>query len=69
MAFVNLMQSSAGRLARALVGVALILVGLLVVQGPWGVVLAFVGLVPLAAGVLRICFAAPLLGVGLRQHA
>ncbi|HET9017541.1 MAG TPA: DUF2892 domain-containing protein [Thermomicrobiaceae bacterium] len=69
MAFVNFMQSSTGRVARAALGIVLIALGLGVVHGPWGAVLAIVGLVPLAAGVLRICFAAPLFGAALRQHA
>ena len=69
MAFVNFMQSATGRIARVLLGAVLIALGLIVVQGGWGALLAIVGLVPLAAGVLRVCLAAPLFGVDIRQHA
>jgi hypothetical protein len=41
----------------------LILVGLLTLQGPGGRILAIVGLVPLAAGLVHWCVFAPLFGL------
>jgi len=58
MAIVNLMQSTAGRAARAAAGVALIAVGV-VLGGGW-LALSVVGLLPLAAGVFDFCLLAPL---------
>jgi hypothetical protein len=66
MGFVNFMSSTAGRLLRIVAGIALILIGLLVIGGTGGVILAIVGLVPLAAGVFGFCLFGPLFGVGLR---
>ncbi|WP_300008171.1 YgaP-like transmembrane domain [Pseudonocardia sp.] len=66
MGFVGFMSSAAGRLTRILAGIVLIVVGLAVVGGIGGVVLAVVGLVPLAAGVFNFCLLGPLFGVGLR---
>lgn len=54
---------SAGRIIRALAGLALILIGLLVVKGTGGWILAIVGLAPLLAGVLDFCIFAPLFGL------
>jgi len=62
MAFARFMSSTAGRLARILAGIALILVGLLVLQGTAGVILAAAGLVPLTAGLFNFCLFAPLFG-------
>jgi hypothetical protein len=59
------MASIGGRVARALVGVALILIGLLVVQGFWSWVLEIVGLVMVLAGLLDFCIFAPLFGLPL----
>jgi len=53
----------AGRLIRAIVGLALILIGLLVVEGVGGWILAIIGLAPLLAGVLDFCIFAPLFGL------
>jgi hypothetical protein len=66
MGFVNFMSSSAGRAARIGAGVALIVIGLAVVGGAGGVIIAIIGLVPLAAGVFNFCLLGPLFGVGLR---
>lgn len=59
--FVRLMESGPGRLVRILLGVALILGGLVGVGGTAGTVIALVGLVPLAAGILGPCLVRPLL--------
>ena len=57
------LASSAGRLVRAIAGLALIVVGLAVVGGLVGWILAIVGLVPLVAGVFDWCVFAPLFGL------
>jgi len=56
------MSSTAGRITRAVAGIALIVVGLLVVHGTGGIILAVVGLLPLAAGAFDFCVFAPLFG-------
>jgi hypothetical protein len=65
MDFVTFMRSSAGRGARIVAGIAIIVVGLAVVKGTAGVVIAVIGLVPLAAGVFNFCLFAPLFGMDL----
>jgi hypothetical protein len=72
MAFVKFMSSPVGRIVRIVAGVALIAVGA-GLGGSGGIVLAVVGLVPLAAGVFDVCVLAPLLhqpftGKRLRSH-
>ena len=62
MAVVKFASSQAGRIARALAGIVFITLGLWLVQGTLGVVLAILGLVPLVAGLIDICVLAPLLG-------
>ncbi len=59
------LASTPGRVIRAGAGVLLILVGLLAVQGVAGIVIALVGLAPLAAGVFDLCLFAPLAGLPL----
>ncbi len=54
--------SSAGRLARVSLGVALIAAGLRLVPAPAGWFVAAFGLVPLTTGVLNLCPVAPLWG-------
>lgn len=61
--FFSFMASSIGRLTRIAAGAALILVGLLIVQGFWGWVLGIVGLVPMLAGFFDVCVFAPLAGL------
>ena len=60
--FFGFMASAAGRATRAVAGVALIVVGLLVVEGTWGWVVAAVGLVPLFAGLFDVCIFSRLFG-------
>jgi hypothetical protein len=62
MGFARFMSSTAGRLLRIVAGVALIVIGLAVVQGVGGIILAIVGLVPLVAGLSNVCVFAPLFG-------
>jgi len=59
MGFVKFMSSTAGRAARIVAGLALIVIGIVIGGAGW--VLAIVGLLPLAAGALDICVFAPLL--------
>lgn len=78
MAFAFFMSSPAGRVLRVVIGLGLIGwgVSLAVVASNMtaGVVLAVVGLVPLAAGLLDVCLIAPFIGVPfsgakIRAHA
>ena len=62
MRFARFMSSVSGRLLRIVAGIALILIGLLVMQGTGGIILAIVGLVPLVAGIFNFCVFAPLFG-------
>lgn len=65
MGFVKFMVTGAGRVVRIVAGVALIAIGLLLVGGTGGIILAVVGLVPLTAGVFDFCVFAPLFGLPL----
>jgi len=67
MRIVQLMNSRAGRAARALAGLALIGTGV-VMGGAGGLALAVIGLVPLTAGAAGACLAAPLLRVPMRAR-
>lgn len=67
MGFAKFMSSPAGRITRILAGLILIAVGLWVVTGAAGVILAIIGLIPLAAGLLDVCLISALfLGTPLR---
>lgn len=59
MGFSEFMSSGIGRLARIVVGAALVILGASL--GGWAVV-AFVGIIPLFAGIFDICLFAPLFG-------
>ena len=54
------MSSLGGRLLRIVAGIALIGIGLAVIPGTGGVILAIAGLVPLVAGLFNFCVFAPL---------
>ncbi len=69
MTFVTFMNSAAGRAARIIAGLALIVVGLAVIGGTGGIVVAVVGLVPLGAGLANVCLFGPLLGADLHGDA
>ncbi|MBM3128371.1 MAG: DUF2892 domain-containing protein [Chloroflexi bacterium] len=60
--FVSFMASTAGRVARIVVGVALIAWGLLGLGGTSGLIVAGVGALPLLAGLFDFCVFAPLFG-------
>jgi hypothetical protein len=66
MAFAEFMAAPLGRALRVVFGGLLIYVGLNVVHGVAGTVLALLGIVPIATGLLNICLLGPLLGVPLR---
>jgi Inner membrane protein YgaP-like, transmembrane domain len=57
---IEFLASSTGRLTRVIAGAALILIGLFVVGGAVGVILAVIGAVPLLAGIFDVCVFAPL---------
>jgi hypothetical protein len=61
MAFAKWMASGWGRVARIAAGLILIGFGLYL-QNTWGLVMAIVGLAPLAAGSSNFCLFAPLFG-------
>ncbi len=63
--FVKFMASTAGRITRIVAGIALIALGLLVLGGTAGIVVAVIGLLPLAAGLVDFCVFAPLFGAPL----
>jgi hypothetical protein len=74
MGFAQFMSSGLGRGLRIVAGIILIAVGLAVVGGTGGIVLAVIGLVPLLAGAFDVClfaplFGAPLKGTDVRAHA
>lgn len=54
-ALIDLMQSTLGRGLRVVLGLALIYLGLAVVGGTAGIVLAIVGILPIAMGALGPC--------------
>jgi Protein of unknown function (DUF2892) len=60
--FIKFMASTSGRIVRIVAGLALIAWGLAGIHGMGGIILAVVGLVPLAAGVFDFCVFAPLFG-------
>ncbi|WP_280340131.1 YgaP family membrane protein [Nocardia neocaledoniensis] len=66
MGIVEFMRSTAGRLARIAAGIAVIVIGLAVIGGTAGVIVAVIGLVPIAAGVFHFCLLGPLFGVELQ---
>ena len=63
--FVSFMASTAGRIVRIILGIALIVWGLWGLSSTTGVIVAVVGLVPLAAGLFDFCVFAPLFGAPL----
>ncbi len=62
MGFAKFMSAWAGRLVRILAGLALIWLGLGVIHGIGGAVLAVIGLVPMVAGLFNFCIFAPVFG-------
>ncbi|MGC9468966.1 MAG: YgaP family membrane protein [Anaerolineae bacterium] len=60
--FVRFMASSTGRIVRIVAGIVLIVVGLWVIKGTGGIIVAVVGAVPLLAGIFDFCVFSPLFG-------
>jgi hypothetical protein len=69
MAFAEFMSTPLGRVLRVAFGALLIYVGLNVVQGVGGTVIALLGIVPIAAGLLNLCIIGPLLGAPVRPSS
>jgi hypothetical protein len=67
--FIAFMASTNGRIVRVVAGAALVLLGWLVIGGTAGIIVAIVGLVPLAAGLFDFCVFAPLFGLPLSGPA
>ena len=63
--FCTFMASATGRIVRVVVGIALIAWGILGLGGTTGIIVAVVGVVPLAAGLFDFCVFAPLFGCPL----
>jgi Protein of unknown function (DUF2892) len=66
MAFAEWMATPLGRGLRVVFGGLLIYVGLNAIHGIAGTVVAVLGIVPIATGLLNICLLGPLLGAPLR---
>ena len=60
--FARFVNSSAGRIARIVVGLGLIAWGYTLRPGSAGTILMVIGVVPLAAGTLDLCLVSALLG-------
>ena len=64
--FVAFMASPAGRIGRIVAGGGLIAWGVLGVGGDQGMLIAAVGVLPIATGLLNICVVGPLFGCPLK---
>ena len=62
MKFAKFMSTTTGRWIRAVLGLVLIYVGLFLIHGKKGVVVAIIGLIPLVASIFNVCVLAPLFG-------
>lgn len=71
MGFVGFMRGTTGRMLRIVAGLGLIGIGLFVVTGTGGIIIAVIGLVPLAAGIVNFCLLGPLFRLDFfgRPHA
>ncbi len=67
--FARFINSPAGRVARIVVGLGLLVWGYTLRAGGTGIVLMVVGLVPLGAGSFDLCIISPLLGGPIRGAA
>ena len=66
MQFVEFMTSNAGRAVRVVLGLVIMSLGLFVVQGTVGTIMAVVGLVPLSGGVFAFCLIGGAMGYPLK---
>ncbi len=64
--FVEFMRGGSGRVARVVLGLVLLTIGLVLVGGTAGAVLAIFSAVPIASGVTGFCPLGPLFGVDFR---
>ena len=69
MAFVKFMTSGLGRAARIALGIVILSVGLLVVKGIPGTLMALVALIPIAGGLFDFCLIGFALGYPLQGSA
>ena len=69
MAFVKFMTSGMGRVARILLGLVILSVGLSVVKGVPGTILALVALIPISGGLFDFCLIGFTLGYPLQGAA
>lgn len=65
MNFIKFMTSGAGRAARVVLGLVIMSVGLFVVRGTLGTVLAIVALVPISGGLFDFCLVGLAMGYPL----
>jgi len=63
--FVSFMASATGRIVRVVAGLVLVAWGWFGLGGATGMIVAVIGLVPLAAGLFDFCVFAPLFGAPL----
>ena len=68
MRFLNWMSSPPGRAVRALVGLALVVLGLSVVHGATGAAMAVLGLLPLTTALLDVCPIRPVVELCKRRR-
>ena len=61
MLIAKLAATATGRLARIIAGIVLIALGLFVIGGTVGIVVAVIGVAPILAGVFNVCLIAPIL--------
>jgi len=66
MQFLKFMTSTMGRGARIVLGLVIFSVGLWVVQGTLGTIMAVLGLIPLSGGVFDFCLAGFAMGYPLK---
>ena len=62
MGFAKFMATTTGRAIRIIAGLVMIVMGLFVMQDSTGVLIAIVGIAPLAAGIFNVCLVAPFIG-------
>ena len=66
MGFSEFMATPLGRGIRVVAGAVMIYVGLSVLGGVGGTILALAGILPIATGLLNVCLLGPLLGAPLK---
>ena len=67
MRFLDCMSTPPGRVVRVFLGLALIALGLSVVQGMTGTAMAVFGLIPLTTAIVNVCPIRPLVGLCQRR--